>query len=218
MFTSRDCKSALSIFAKSGLQIRAIGNMDVTKYKTSDYKKMYIYTLMDNFSRKVLAWDVNEKLSGKIRLKSLKNAIKEQFLEKQIFDNENLKLDLIVDGGSENNNVVIHEFIKNCKVGIDKKIALKDVLFSNSLIEGNNRILKQTYLKDKELTKEELHDYIAESIKEYNSEKPHYVHKIYTPDEVFENPGLKDTQLFFDKLNQKRIQDKKEYSCGKVCV
>jgi hypothetical protein len=79
----------------------------------------------------------------------LKNAINEQFLEKEVLQNENLKQDLIVDGGSENNNITIHEFIKNCKVWIDKKIALKEVLFSNSLIEGNNRILKQTYLKDK---------------------------------------------------------------------
>ena len=195
-----------------------IWHMDVTRYKTVDNVTMYIYTVMDNFSRKILSWDVNENLSGKIRLNSLENAIKGQFLEKQILDNENLKLDLIVDGGSENNNATIHEFIKNCKVGIDKKIALKDVLFSNSLIEGNNRILKQTYLKDKQLTRVELPDYISDSIKEYNSEKPHYVHKIYTPDEVFKNPELKDTKLFFDKLNQKRIQDNKGYSCAKSCI
>ena len=119
-----------------------------------------------------------------MRLKSLEKAIKEQFLEKQVLDYRNLKLDLIVDVGSENNNIIIHEFIKNCRVGIDKKIALKDVQFSNSLIEGNNRILKQTYLKDQQLTWAELPDYISESIQEYNSEKPHYLHKIYTPDET----------------------------------
>lgn len=135
---------------------------------------------MDNFSRKILSWDVSEKLSGAIRLNSLRNAISEQFLQNKDLKIDTQNLDLIVDCGSENNNVTIHEFIKNCKVGIDKKIALKDVLFSNSLIEGNNRILKQTYLKDKVLTQEELPDYIAKSIKEYNSENPHYVHKIYT--------------------------------------
>ena len=85
------------------------------------------------------------------------------------------------------------------------------------MIEGNNRILKQTYLKDKELTQEELSDYISESIKEYNSEKPHYAHKIYTPDEIYENAELKNATLFFDKLNQQRKQDNQNYSCGKVC-
>ena len=133
---------------------------------------------------KILSCDVNEKLSGAIRLNSLRNGINDQFLQKKDLKIDTQNLDQIVDGGSDNNNVTIHEFIKNCKVGIDKKIALKDVLFSNSLIEGNNRILKQTYLKDKELTQKELPDYITESIKEYNSEKPHYVHKIYTPDET----------------------------------
>ena len=138
-------------------------------------------------------------------------------LENKALSNENLKLDLIVDGGSENNNVTIHDFIKNCKVGIVKKSALKDVLFSNSIIEGNNRILKQTFLKDKELTKDKLPDYIATSMKEYNSEKPHFVHKIYTPDEVYDNPELKETKLLFDKLNKARIDANKYFVCGKVC-
>lgn len=171
---------------------------------------------MDNFSRKILAWDVSEKLSGTIRLQSLKRAVNEQFFSNENPGNESL--DLIVDGGSENNNITIHDFIKNCKVGIYKKIALKDVLFSNSLIEGNNRILKQTYLKNKDLTSAELSDYISESIKEYNSEKPHYSHKIHTPDEIHDKPELKNTKLVFEKLNQQRIQDNQNYSCGKVCV
>ena len=43
---------------------------------------------------------------------------------------------------------IIHEFIKIVKVGIYKKMALKDVSFSNSMIrEGNNRILKKTHLR-----------------------------------------------------------------------
>lgn len=40
-----------------------IWHMDVTRYKTLDYKTMFIYTVMDNFSRKILAWDVSENLS-----------------------------------------------------------------------------------------------------------------------------------------------------------
>ena len=66
-------------------------------------------------------------------------------------------------------------------------------------------------------TQEDLPDYISKSINEYNSEKPHYVHKIYTPDEIHHNPELKNTKLLFDKLNQQRIQENQNYSCGKVC-
>lgn len=194
-----------------------IWHMDVTRYKTSDHKMMYIYSLMDNFSRKVLAWDVSEKLSGTIRLRSLKRAIDEQILQKKNLKIKTENLDLIVDGGSENNNVVIHEFIKNCRVGVDKKIALIDVLFSNSLIEGNNRILKQCFLKNNEIGSLGLEDYVNKSYIEYNGIKPHYFHKIYTPDEIYENPELKDTKLFFETLNKERIATDQAFVCGKVC-
>ena len=195
-----------------------IWHMDVTRYKTTDNKMMCIYTLMDNFSRKVLAWDVSEKLSGVIRLESLKRAINEQFLQKDYLEIKTQKLDLIVDGGSENNNFTVQEFLKNCQVEVHKKIALKDVLFSNSLIEGNNRILKQSYLKNVELSSAELESYINKSIIEYNSIKPHYFHKIYTPDEIFKNPELKDTKIFFETLNKERIEANKSFVCGKVCL
>ena len=191
-----------------------IWHMDVTRFKTSDGNWAYIYTLMDNFSRRILSWNVNHTLSGKIRLESLKRAIVEQFGNKTMETNN---LDLIVDGGSENNNINIHEFIKNCKIGIDKKIALKDVSLSNSMIEGNNRILKQTYLKDKTFSFEELENYLAIAINEYNTIKPHYFHKIYTPTEIYEQPELKNTKLLFDKINKDRIANNKNYSCGKVC-
>ena len=46
-----------------------------------------------------------------------------------------------------------------------------------------NRILKQTYLKDKTLNFEELENYLDQVIDEYNNIKPHYFHKIYTPTE-----------------------------------
>ena len=191
-----------------------IWHMDVTRFKTSDGNWAYIYTLMDNFSRKILSWDLSSKLSGRVRLESLKRAIVEQFGNKTMETNN---LDLIVDGGSENNNINIHEFIKNCKIGIDKKIALKDVSLSNSMIEGNNRILKQTYLKDKTFSFEELENYLAIAINEYNTIKPHYFHKIYTPTEIYEQPELKNTKLLFDKINKDRIANNKNYSCGKVC-
>lgn len=166
---------------------------------------------MDNFSRRILSWNVNHTLSGKI---SLKSAIVEQFGNKNM---ETDNIDLIVDGGTENNNINIHEFIKNCKVGIYKKVALKDVSFSNSMIEGNNRILKQTYLKDKTLNFEELENYLDHAIDEYNNIKPHYFHKIYTPTEIYNQPELKNTKLYFEKLNKERIVHNKNYSCGKVC-
>ena len=117
--------------------------MDVTYYKTINNIEYYIYTIVDNFSRKIIAYDVSKKLSANIRLESLKRAIKKEFDISVGKSN----VDLILDGGSENNNHTIHEFIKNQQVNITKKIALKDVRFSNSIIEGTYRILKSKYCK-----------------------------------------------------------------------
>ena len=93
---------------------------------------------------------------------------------------------------------------------------MKDVSFSNSMIEGNNRILKQTYLKDKTLNFEELENYLDHAIDEYNNIKPHYFHKIYTPTEIYNQTRTKKTpNSILKKLNKERIVHNKNYSCGK---
>lgn len=93
-----------------------IWHMDVSVYKTLDGVKYYIYSVIDNFSRKILAFDFSTELSGKIRIKSLKTAV--DSLDKK------LDIELIVDGGSENNNGTVSDFIKTCLINLDKKIAL----------------------------------------------------------------------------------------------
>lgn len=65
------------------------------------------------------------------------------------------------------------------------------------MIEGTNRILKQTYLKDKTFSLEELEKYSDYTIDEYNNIKPHYFHKIYTPTEIYNQPKLKNTTTLF---------------------
>ncbi len=115
---------------------------DITEFVTVDNIKFYIHTVLDNFSRKVLAYTVARDKKARTRLLSFKEAF--QNLVKLDFTPE--EIDLIVDGGSENNNFRVHNFIRNCEVEINKKIALKDVTFSNAMVEGNYKILKN-YLR-----------------------------------------------------------------------
>ncbi|MBB4808267.1 hypothetical protein HNP38_003609 [Chryseobacterium defluvii] len=116
-----------------------IWHADVTEFVTSDNVKFYIHTVLDNFSRKVIAYTISRDKTAKTRIISLKEAILFQF--GKILSP--MELDLIVDGGSENNNFRIRNFIQHCQVTIHKKIALKDVHFSNSVIEGHFQILKK---------------------------------------------------------------------------
>jgi len=183
--------------------------MDVSHFKTSDNIKFYIYTIVDNFSKKIIAYDLSEELSAKTRLKSLKRAVK------NVFDMtiENQNLDLIVDGGSENNNKTIHEFIKSSHVEIDKKIALKDIVFSNSIVEGPYKIMKFLYFNGKQILSTTLKHELDFFIQDYNYNRPLGYHKIYTPDEVYQNPDLKNVNPTILKANKNRIKTNQQFCC-----
>lgn len=98
---------------------------------------------------------------------SHKKAIESEFDLKISSENKS-QLDLIVDGGSENNNSTIQDFIKNYRVKIDKKIALKDVTFSNSVIEGTYRIMKSSYFKKKQILSTSLELELDSFVDDYN--------------------------------------------------
>ncbi len=130
---------------------------DISQHKTFDNTIFYIYTVVDNFSRKIIAHDISRTKSAIIRTKTIKDAIAREF---NVTISNQPKLDLIVDGGTENNNKTVHQFIQDCQISISKKIALKDVSFSNSIVEGSYKIMKSYYFRTKDILsttiKEEL--------------------------------------------------------------
>lgn len=186
-----------------------IWHMDVTEFVTKDNIKYYIHTVLDNFSRKVIAYTVSRDKTAKTRLISLKEAIKSQF-ESVLSKKE---LDLIVDGGGENNNVRIHNFIRHSQVNIHKKIALKQVHFSNSMIEGHFKMLK-TYLRNYgEIHSTKLATIIALFVKDHNQNKPIYSYQIHTPNEVHSNPNLVHIKPVLEKANKDRLDYNRNFCC-----
>ena len=121
--------------------------MDVSLFKTLDRVTYYIYTVVDNVSRKILAYNVSSKLTAETRLQSLRQAIEQEF----DVNLQNQAVDLIVDGGTENNNKTIKGYIQRAHVDIRMKIALKEVHFSNSIVEGTFKIMKQSYFKYRDI-------------------------------------------------------------------
>lgn len=184
-----------------------IWHADVTEFVTSDNVKFYIHTVLDNFSRKIIAYTVSRDKTAKTRLISLKEAILVQF-GKVLSPTD---LDLIVDGGSENNNFRIRNFIRHCQVTIHKKVALKDVVFSNSIIEGHFQILRSKG----EIHSRDFHKVIEFFVKDYNSIRPHYQHWIYTPDEIHNQPELINIRPQLERINKERLQNNRT-SCCKV--
>ena len=185
-----------------------IWHMDVSIYKTLDGMKYYIYSIIDNFSRKILAFDYSTELSAKTRLKSLKTAIG-SLDQKQ-------NIELIVDGGSDNNNKTVSGFIKNCHVNLVKKVALKNVVYSNSMIESSFRTLKSYYLKTG-IPSDDFPNELSNAIEDINYKQPHYAHLIYTPDEIYQKPDLKPIFPKLQELKQQRLQDNQGSNCDSDC-
>ncbi len=118
-----------------------IWHTDITIVKTLDGVKHYVYLVIDNFLRKILASSIENSVSGLVTVKTIEEAVRQA---KEICDDLNVQL--IVDGGPENNNHKIDQFIANSEVNIEKLVALRDIDFSNSMIESINKIMKYSYL------------------------------------------------------------------------
>ena len=152
---------------------------DVTVFKTLDNLKAYIYLVVDNFSRAILAFDVSLNLSASIRLNSINDAYTKFILN----SNNKNNVHLIVDGGSENNNSVVDEYISS--VPINKLIAQRDIRFSNSLVESVNKIIKYRSLFLHNIPDiHALKKHLDEFIPVYNNIRPHVSLNGLTPTEV----------------------------------
>ncbi len=195
-------------------QINEFWHADVSLFRTSDGAVAYIYTVVDNFSRKVLAWNVNEKLSAQIRVESLKQAY-----QLALKNNVTSTIKLVVDGGSENNNHIVDLFVK--KNNLQKLIALKDILFSNSMVEAVNKQIKYNWLFRKHIPSiVELQKELTLFFEEHNTIKPLDALKGYTPDEVyFEEVSLTDPPFALEmtQAREQRVIFNKHNAC-KLCL
>lgn len=155
-----------------------IWHADITIVKTKDNIKHYVYLLMDNFSKYVLNWRIESYVSGKIRVDTIREAYNK-------FVNESEKVILITDGGPENNNSEMKDFVNREGVGLSPLIALKDIPYSNSVIEAQNRLFKYGYLFRQEYNDgEELRKVFDCDVRDYNEIRPHISLKGSTPEEV----------------------------------
>ncbi len=158
-----------------------IWHADITVLKTLDEKKYYIYLVIDNYSRKVLSYAIKQKVSGLVTTSTIKMAF-----EKASDLSDDLNVKLIVDGGPENNNIHINNFINQSEINIQKLVALKDINYSNSMVEAVNKIAKYQYLFPKHpYNLQELEELLSYFINDYNNVRPHSQLKGLTPNEAY---------------------------------
>ena len=154
---------------------------DITVFKTLDNVKHYIYFVMDNYSRNILSYRVANRVSGEIRAETLEEAYK-----KALRLGKPLNVNLIVDGGTENHNLHVHDFINQGKININKLTALKDWLYSNSMVESINKTVKYRYLYPRDIRDlKHLLRTMRYFINDYNNIKPHGSLEGLTPFEAW---------------------------------
>lgn len=137
--------------------------------------------MIDNYSRKILTWCVATRFDVMNTVNILREAVRNAVSAVSTPT-------LLVDGGSENLNASVDELIND---GIlSRVIAVKDIRFSNSLIETLWRTMKHQWLffhpLDTAVTVTRL---VAFYVSAYNSDIPHAAFKGQTPDKVYYGTG-----------------------------
>jgi len=199
------------------IQIRAnapnrIWHTDITVVKALNNKKYYVYFVIDNFSRKILSYAVRETVSGLVT----KGVLEEAYQKANSITN-NLNVTLIVDGGPENNNIVIDHFISQSEINIQKLVALRDINYSNSMIERVNRVFKYRYLFPKNPRDlKHLKRILRHFIDDYNNRRPHGQLEGLTPDQAW--IGLKPFKKERMKILTEARENRLAYNRGNKCI
>jgi putative transposase len=180
---------------------------DLTIFRPIDNTKVYIYFLADNFSRKILAWKASLQYSAKLTFENLK-----EVYERYKLENMNPEVDFMTDGGIEN-KAEVDTFIETHR--INKIIAQKDVMFSNSMIEAVNKRIKYDFLFPQVIQNYEQTVKHLESAVEIYNNKPYHPLQGLTPNEAFAGK-LPETAKFKEQIaeaSRLRIIENRKTKC-----
>jgi putative transposase len=167
---------------KDGIRSSApneIWHVDTTLIRLLDGTRAYLHAIIDNFSRRILAWKVSASFDPSITAELLLSAASGLFDEKPT---------LLVDGGVENFNSAVDELVDSGL--LQRLLAQTDISFSNSLIESWWRALKHQWLFLNTLdTVSRIKKLVAFYVEEHNARMPHSAFRGQTPDEMYFGTG-----------------------------
>lgn len=183
-----------------------IWHVDTTLIRLLDGSKAYLHAVIDNFSRRILAWQVTESFDPSITAKLLLTASKE------LVDQQPT---LLTDGGVENVNGAVDDLVN---AGILRRLlAMTEISFSNSLIESWWRTLKHQWLYLNTLdTLSTLEKLIAFYVQQHNCCLPHSAFGGQTPDEMYFGTGddiPKQLEAAREAARESRMQVNRNSSC-----
>ena len=197
--------------AKPKIGIRAskqneVWHVDMTQIRLIDGSRAYIHAIIDNFSRRVLAWSVSDTFDPGITSSMLRKAL----------DGTNSSTPtLMVDGGVENYNKSVDEIVEEGL--LNRVLAQTEVSFSNSMIESFWKVVKHQWLYLNTLDSvSTVRSLVSFYVAEHNTKLPHSAFKGQTPDEMYFGTGdnIPD-QLKASRLagRQQRLESNRAQTC-----
>ena len=170
---------------KAGIRAGApnsIWHIDTTIIRLLDGTKLYLQGIIDNLSRRILCWSLNDKFEPKITTCELLREAAATLPADSVPPN------LIVDAGIENLNTEVDALVADDLV--HRVVAQVDLRESNSMIERWWRSLKHNWLFLNVLdTSANVGRLVEFYVREHNQVMPHWAHKGLTPDEVYFSTG-----------------------------
>ncbi len=200
--------------AKPKVGIRAtraneIWHVDTSLIRLVNGSRAYLHAVIDNYSRRILAWRVLDHFEPGITAQLFLDASKAMTGGKPT---------VLVDGGSENYNAAVNEVVDS---GLLKRVlAQTEIVFSNSMIESWWRVLKHQWLFLNELdSAKTIEKLVAFYVEQHNTQLPHSAFQGQTPDEMFFGTGDEiPTQLQESRFaaRKSRMESNRAQSC-RVC-
>jgi putative transposase len=181
-------------------------HIDVTVIRLLDGTKVFLHGVIDNFSRRILAWRICERLSPTTTVAVLREAAA----------GVGIKPTLVADSGVENINGEVDELVSDGVV--NRVLALVEVSYSNSIVEAYWRSLKHQWLFLNELDNvRALEKLVAFHVEQHNSVMPHSAFRGQTPDEMYFDTGAKvadELAVARAEARRKRLAVNRALSCS----
>ena len=188
----------------------AAWHVDCTILKLLDGSKAYVHAVIDNFSRRILAWTVEPKLSPTSTCRVLVAAA-------TTMDRASTATAVFMDGGGENVNGVVDRVFD--LEPLRRVLAQVDVSYSNSLIEAWWRSLRHQWLYLNSLDSlATVRKLVGWYVHEHNEVLPHAAFHGQTPDEMYFGRGagvpdqLAQRRL---KVRQQRLEHNRQEACSR---
>lgn len=154
-------------------------HIDLTVIRLLDGTKVYLHAIIDNFSRKILAWELAQRVCGETTTRILERAAR--FLDGR-------EVNLMADSGVENVNHDVDALLEQSP--IRRVLAQVEMSESNSMIEAFWRSLRHQWLYLHELDSiAKVKSLVAFYVEQHNCVMPHAAFDGRTPDEVYFGTG-----------------------------